>query len=343
MSISPTNKLFMSSLNHGKHRALRVLAPSILLLLTGCSSNQAITLKEVDTFQASIRAGADATSLYYRELNSQNRRLYFLLLSLDPKCKVGEHYDNSCKTFGNLKNKLESPLVVDQIPEESLNARILLLKSLASYAKALGDLANDSSPEDFSKGIQEIQTNFEELNSKFKNLSTGPSGIDTAIESRYITPISEITRILGSEYLNARKWSTIRQAIKDASPSITILLRSLKKDLSVANYIVPIREKQALTAWIAYYNTHKEKVSLEQRTLFLSEINKARTNYQLLVLNNPSEVIDLMSKSNDKLLELAIDGGTPKSIGELKAVLDLYIDRILAFKSAVAILSSRGN
>ena len=305
-------------------------------MLTGCFG-ETVVLKQVDEFQSSVRAGAEATMLYFKEVNTQNRRLYYMLLSLYPACVAGSELDTSCGAFGTEPG--ESPLKISQIPEDSLNARISLLNALASYAKALGDLASDSSPENFAKGIQEVETNFGGLNTQFEKLAGRTSAIDSNIDSKYITPISTIVKILGSEYLASRKWSAVRTAILEARPQVEVLLTSLERDLTVANYIVPVSERRARSNLISYYNANRGKLSLDQRKSLLSDIEKARINYEAFSANDPAEVIKLMRKAHDKLVSVAADGGTPKSIGELRAVLDLYIDRILSFRNAVAILA----
>jgi hypothetical protein len=305
-------------------------------LLSGCFGDT-VVLKQVDEFQASVRAGAEATMLYFKEVNSQNRRLYYLLLSLNPACKAGLELDTKCRSFGPYPGL--SPLKISQIPEDSLNARINLLNGLAGYAKALGDLARDSSPEDFAKGVQQVETNFAGLNSQFEKL-TGRTGVDSNIDTSYVTPISTIVKILGSQYLASRKWSAVRSAILQAGPQVEILLSSLERDLTVSNYIVQIREQQGMTALLNYYNDNRSSLSLSQRQSLLLDVEKARTNYAAFMANDPANLIGLMRKTHSKLIQLATDGGTPKSIGELKALLDLYIDRILAFRNAVAILTS---
>jgi len=313
------------------------LIPGLALLLTGCFG-ETVVLKQVDEFQSSVRAGAEATMLYFKEVNTQNRRLYYMLLSLYPACVAGSQLDTSCGAFGSEPG--DSPLKIAQIPEDSLNARISLLNALASYAKALGDLASDSSPENFAKGIQEVETNFGSLNAQFEKLTGRTSAIDSNIDTKYITPISTIVKILGSEYLASRKWSAVRTAILQGKPQVEVLLTSLERDLTVANYIVPVNERRARSNLISYYNANRGKLTLDQRKSLLSDIEKARINFEAFAANDPAEVIKLMRKAHDKLVALAADGGTPKSIGELKAVLDLYIDRILAFRNAVAIITS---
>ncbi len=322
---------------HGQFIRRLPLIPGLALLLTGCFG-QTVVLKQVDEFQTSVRAGAEATLVYFKEVNTQNRRLYYMLLSLYPACEAGSQLDTSCGAFGSEPG--DSPLKIAQIPEDSLNARISLLNSLASYAKALGDLASDSSPEDFAKGIQEVQTNFGGLNSQFGKLSGRNAAVDTNIDTRYTTPISTIVKILGSEYLAARKWTAVRAAILEARPQVDILLASLESDLTVANYIVPINERRARSNLISYYNANRAKLSLDQRKSLLSDIEKARMNYEAFSANDPAEVIKLMREAHAKLANLAADGGTPKSIGELRAILSLYVDRILAFRNAVAIITS---
>ncbi len=312
------------------------LIPGLALLLTGCFGDT-IVLRQVDEFQASVRAGAESTMIYFNELNSQNKRVYYTLLSLAPACKAGLDLDTNCGSFGVEPGA--SPLSRSLIPEDSLNARISLLNSLASYAKALGDLATDSSPEDFAKGIQEVETSFGGLNSQFEKL-TGQTGIDRNVNEKYISPITKIVEILGSQYLASRKWSAVRTAILEAGPNVEILLSSLEDDLRVANFVFPVNERRAMADLVSYYNKERSKLSLEQRRSLLQDIEKARINYEAFLVNDPAELIRLMRKTHAKLVNLAVDGGTPKSIGELKALLDLYVDRILAFRNAVAILTS---
>jgi hypothetical protein len=312
-------------------------APFILAVsfgLTGCL-DRTIILKEVDNFNASIQAGADATASYYRQLNEQDRKLYALLLALNPQCRVGDSIESSCSFLGS-----RSPLSAAQIPEESLQARLALLKVLGKYGKALGDLATDQSSSDFRDNIDTLKGNFIGLESSFKKLSGSSNVIDTSLDSRYITPISSILKVLGQTYIESRQWSAVRNAVLAASPSVKVLLASLQKDLNTASYIVPLNEDAAFSSLVSYYNRNKSGMSLEQRKSVLSEILRLQANVVIAKGNNPADLINDIGLIHDKLVVAAQDNAQPRTISELRGLIESYSERQRDFRAAVLLLST---
>lgn len=310
------------------------------LLLSGCFE-QNIVLKQIDQFQDSVQSGAEATLLYYRELNAQDRRLYLLLVALNPDCAVSDKFvDSNCKTFPNTISP--TPLSESLMPPASLKVRMDLLSGLATYAETLGKLAKDSSPEDFSKNVDEVQTRFKSLETNFNALNQSASRprLDSEIGKNYVAPLSAIVSILGQEYLRVRKWQTVRVAVIQAQPSVNKLLDSLKKDLAVANVIVPASEDTAYQNLVFNYNAVRKTIPIEKRRQLLSEIEITGTKRDLLRANNPAEVIQAMEDAHEKLVYVARDGGTPSSIASLKAALTIYVERVLALKHAIQVLTS---
>jgi hypothetical protein len=137
-----------------------------------------------------------------------------------------------------------------------------------------------------------------------------------------------------------RKWQTVRVAVIQAQPSVNKLLDSLKKDLAVANVIVPASEDTAYQNLVFNYNAVRKTIPIEKRRQLLSEIEITGTKRDLLRANNPAEVIQAMEDAHEKLVYVARDGGTPSSIASLKAALTIYVERVLALKHAIQVLTS---
>lgn len=313
------------------------IAPAVLAVslgVTGCL-DRTIILKEVDNFNASIQAGADATAAYYRQLNEQDRRLYALLLALNPQCRVGDSIETSCSFLGS-----RSPLSAAQIPEESLQARLTLLKVLGKYGKALGALATDKSSSEFATNVDALKGNFISLESRFAKLSGSSNAFDTSIDSRYVTPISSILKVLGQSYIESKQWSAVRNAVLEASPSVKVLLSSLKKDLDVASFIVPLNEDAAFSSLVSYYNRNKAGMSLEQRKAVLSEILRLQANVVIAQGNNPANLISDIGLIHDKLVVAAENNAQTLTVSELRGLLDSYSDRLRDFRAAVLMLSN---
>lgn len=313
------------------------IAPMLLAFcfgLGGCL-DRTVILKEVDNFNASIQAGADATATYYRLINDQDRRLYALLLALNPQCRVGDTVEAICGFLGS-----RSPLSTAQIPEESIQARLALLKVLAKYGKALGALATDKSSSDYATNIDALKGNLMSLESRFTKLTGAGSGIDSNIETRYITPIASILRVLGQSAIEARQWSAVRTAVITASPSVKVLLASLKKDLDVAAFITPLNEDAAFSSLVSYYNRNKASMSVDQRKAMLGEILRLQANVAIAQANNPANLISDIGLIHDKLVKAAEDDARPLTISELRGLLDSYSERLRDFRAAVLMLAA---
>jgi hypothetical protein len=327
-----------------KARFAAFLCSSTMMVLIGGCNDKQVVFKQIDSFSATVQASADYTFLYYKALNEQNKRAYTVTLALNPACRVGRRIDYQCGSFGQESEGDEkSPLAEPVISSNSLKARIALLKTLADYAKALGDLASDQSPEAFSKNVDLVRTNFIDLQATFRNVSRDSSSTrlnqDKDLDTRYLQPISSIIQILGSEILEQRKWNAIRKAILAGEPSIRILLDSLRTDLSIASYLPTTLESKIQSHLINYYNSNKNNMTLEKRRELLAEISAINGNIGILKSNDPGQVIDGLSKVHDELVALAKNDATPVTIGRLKAMLDAYSSKIADFRSAVLILS----
>ena len=81
-------------------------------------------------------------------------------------------------------------------------------------------------------------------------------------------------------------------------------------------------------------------MSLEQRKSVLSEILRLQANVTIAKGNNPADLINDIGLIHDKLVVAAEDNAQPRTISELRGLIESYSERLRDFRAAVLLLST---
>ncbi len=145
---------------------------TLLIFTSGC--NRVKLSKEIDEFDVATNTAVTTITAYYDNLNEQEYDLYFQLLELFPNCEIGDKIDYGCINpkwrQGADNDYFDSPLKKTLFPQESIQARINLLKELTTYSKSLVALAGDKSPSEFQGNVTSLADKLNSLQADFQKL-----------------------------------------------------------------------------------------------------------------------------------------------------------------------------
>ena len=298
---------------------ITVLFVVVGITITGFSG--CVTAKFTEPVM-SFQRGIDKTSFiiadYYEKTNEFERDFYLNECLFNPEKEL-LLYDNGKPT----------PLLNGILSSESIKARSDALVLIGIYANRLGDLANNDSPEVFSRNSFVLGDNLQNLGKTFNELSD--SDIDAV---QYSGPVSKIVGLVGEMFMESSRDKAIENAVKTGHPAVNKILNQLQNDLN--NVIIPIQKsglKQKISEMSVYYNENRKKLTQTRRRTELSRINKVIVQYNTLINSNPSNLIQELKQANDALAEYAESSRTPKDLAELVSVLDKFNSDVQLFAS----------
>jgi hypothetical protein len=316
---------------------------SIFLLLfstSGCLfSNRTEIVKQTGSFSESLAEGSTVLKEYFLGLNTVDINAHKLVLSTNPDCDLKDEYDvRDCRLY-SIYAKVRggiyiSPFKEQYIRTEAINARLELLNVLSIYAATLSALAKDDSPNSLKASFGDVQAALISVSNRLKKGSSGESllGIETS-GSSYIKPLTELAGIVGSIYLNEKRWEAIRDAVSAASPNVDKILGQLEQDLFIAEKKYVNNASLLSEVLRKYYRDNKGKISLAERQMVLDAYQSYTQQYQLLTrdTNKPgeaattraSDVIKPIREANTKLSQLT-SSSNYELVAEISALIKTY-------------------
>src|SRR5207248_2964390 len=137
-------------------------------------------------------------------------------------------------------------------PVESIQARLDALKLIGLYGTRLAELAGTDSPATFSSNTAALGANVINLSDTFRKLAG--SGKDKSAAS-YVGPISSLVGIVGRLFLERRRDKELVEAIREATPRVSVVTTQLKQDFE--DVLIPQQrtgQKGIVSVLVGYYN-----------------------------------------------------------------------------------------
>lgn len=286
-------------------------ASTFAFIISGCTS---IDFKQpITSYNESMAVSGAILATYYSELNNQARDSYLIQAKY-----------NQGKSLWEVEGGAKTAMVAF-IPPEAIKVRLTAISLISQYGSKLALLAGSDAPGRVSTGIVQIGATYNQLAERFRTAPDIPQG---APSKDYATPIATIASVVGSEYLDSKRDALLMQAIQDGYPAVDKVLSLLEKDLPTIHVWATGKADDQMTDAMEYYNANKEKMSFEQRSLVLSEINGYARGFQSLVINQPQDVVSAMRDANKALLDYANNPGDDNRVVRLTSALETFHMRI---------------
>jgi cytochrome c556 len=295
---------------------LRVAALLCLLLLIGGCGRQ--NLKEpFDKFQKNTAKTASIIGYYYAEINKYERDFYFRKLLFNPSEEMNLTYAGWNPTSFS----------AGPFDPKSIQARLDLIREIASYAELLSTLAGNDAPEQFETNAKALAEKFKELHKTFEELHKDPKKTDATAKD-YIGPISNLSVIIGEMCITELREKELKKAICGAEEPMKQLLGSLKQDLKT---YIEETHKQKEDAWLgklasSYNNTpisERADMKPELRKNILADISRQVDIVEATALFKPSKAVSKMRVAHEMLARWA-KGKIPLSSELVRVSLENY-------------------
>jgi hypothetical protein len=316
-------------------RTRKLLSVPLLLILTlntGCDN--AAFREQIGEFQKAMSESRTGVEAYYQEMNQFEMDLYLLSREIDASQDLAFTYAPLDATQQRPAANPKAGYVNGPFPPASVQARLDALKLIGVYGQRLAELAGTDAPAVFENQTMALGANLVNLGSTFEKLSV--SGDKSALS--YAKPISALVGVVGRLFLERKRDKDLVEAIKTATPQITIITTQLKADLE--DVISPVR-RTGLEASIAllteHYNDEREKPASTRkaRKELLGEVRGVIRQYELLTIAKPQQAVESMEEANQALLAYASSDRKNADFIQLVGKISEFRDRAKQIVQAV--------
>ena len=216
----------------------------LVLVVGGCGQRN---FKEpIAKFQNSTTAATTAISSYYTKLNQYERDLYLEERLLNEKLEVLKVDQHGKPT----------PLFDPPFDPKSIQARLSLMRQIATYGERLSELAGNDAPERFKTNTKTLEESLNSLKSTFNELGNKP---DDKEAKDYVGPIGNIAGIVGKALIERKREKALKEAIANGDKPVTEILNFLERDLKkYVELTLRAGHRQSAGEWVNYYNIHRE-------------------------------------------------------------------------------------
>jgi hypothetical protein len=290
-----------------------------LIYLTGCTT---VDFKQpVSSYNQTMALSGAVLSTYYSEVNNQARTVYLHQARYDNNFRIADTGSDGSKT----------PLLA-MIPPEAIKVRLDSINLINQYGTKLAQLAGSDAPELVNASFVSIGTTFTTLSQRFKD-SPELGGKNKNIQ--YIQPISTIVGVLSEQYMDAKRDDLLRNAVKQGYPAVDEVLKLLEGDIPLLHQWATGNAEDELRRSVVYYNNNKAKMSYEQRTAILNQIDDYGKTYQELTINQPTDVVAAMRQANKALVNYADNPKDENRVARLTAEIETFNARVTPIAQAI--------
>jgi len=287
-------------------RLLAALAVTLLLAACGTPRDFTVYQQTVGEFQQATDQTATVALEAVRGINAFERDYELKQLREDPNRPLDI-------------SKLDSPV----LSPAAIDARDGTFRVLKQYTQMLAALADSDAGERWKAASERAKTAAELLAS---NLAKNSVTLAELPISEALSPLKEISDVIATEIINARRAAALEAAIEKAAPAIQEISGQLREDLA---FVIRQRDSVKLLE-IAELSIAYGQAQLEAnnaaRLRLLGEIDgslTARTR-DLATLQGLMQSLDRFDAAHDALVRYAQSDKGPQDLSDLVAIVRSY-------------------
>jgi hypothetical protein len=300
----------------------------VLATLWSCGCTTVLVYQSpVSEFRTAVNAANDSIRPYLAGVNKLNAEA-----NLYDKINLNQPWG-----FEDLKTA---------IPPSEIQLRLQSLSVLASYANALGAMAESKDVDSLGQAADNLRDDVNGLSATFasisqhrqKNKSAG--GADKGANLDIGSPLASLVKLFGTIAIERKERKALEQAIIAGEEPVNKLIDLLKADLQALTLVDNVSYAAMEAGMIKVYNDARSKTDpkglLTLIDQFLGDIDKIQTLRAVQV----DSLLSDMKTAHSALVTFAKSNKSPKDLGELAAQIDVFTAHVKLFQNAILSVES---
>lgn len=222
----------------------------------------------------------------------------------------------------NNSGDVSSDTVAPTFSAEGIQARLEALAVFDSYLKRLGQLVDANPGASLKAEADALGQNLKSLGSTIGTIR-GDSTI-----SNYVGPVTAVVSAVSAMWAESVRDRALRNAITDASPDVSDLLRLLREDVRLC---FDDRSELLLTRYNDLrvdYNTRREQMPVDARQKLLEQVRTAYDQYEEFVGTSPTHAFDDLVDAHDAMVKAVTNPKDNASLSSFVAAVDRLSARL---------------
>jgi len=304
-----------------------LLAVSSSIWLCGCTT-VAVYQSPVSKFQTAVNTANDSIRPYLLGVND-------LIAEANLYDKVGMD-----KPWGT--EDLHAG-----IPPEEIQVRLQALSTIASYANALGAVANAKDVDELGQAAKSLGNDVNGLSTTIQGLTAkrsansaqSPSGKQAAALD-LSGPVSAMVTLVGTLVIEQKQKAAVQKAIVDGEKPISNLIDLLKTDLRLLTLVDDASLAARQTGLVKLYNSARTKTDPKGLIALIDDFVQQNNRIQTLRALQVDSLLSDMGAAHAALVSFAKSSKAPKDFSDLAAQIDVFTAHVKLFGDAIASVQS---
>lgn len=303
------------------------LFPLAAAVLCGCTTVK-IYQNPIANFQTAVNSANGSIRPYLTEVNT-------LVVKANLYDKVGQG-----KPWGTEDLKAA-------IPQQEIQVRLQALSVIASYANALGAVANAGDVEALGQAAKTLGDDVNGLGATISGLaskrSANPGKSDTAKQAAALDlsgPVASLVTLFGTLAIEHAQRQAVEKAILDGEKPVGQLLDLLKADLQAITYVDDSSYAAMQTGMVLLYNEARTKTDPLGLMMLIDRFVADNNQLQVLRSMQIDSLLSDMKNAHTALVVFAKSSKTPKDLSDLASQIDVFTAQVKLVNDAVVSIQS---
>ena len=295
--------------------------------LCGCTT-VSVYQSPIASFQAAVNAANDSIRPYLLGVND-------LIAEANLYDKVGMD-----KPWGTED-------LHEGIPPAEIQVRLQALTTIASYANALGTVANAKDVEQLGRAAKSLGDDVNGLNTTIQALASkrgGTSGQGVAARQAATLdlsgPVSSLVTLVGTLVIEQKQKAAIERAILDGEKPVGQLIDLLKADLRALTLVDDTSLAARQTGMVKLYNEARSKTDPKGLIILIDDFVQQNNRIQTLRALQVDSLLSDMGSTHAALVTFAKSSKGPKDLSDLAAQIKVFTAHVRLFGDAVSSIQS---
>jgi hypothetical protein len=291
--------------------------------LSGCAT-VSVYQSPVSNFQTAVNAANDSIRPY--------------LLSVNDLMAEASLYDKL-----GLDRPWGSEDLRAGIPPKEIQVRLQALSTVASYANALGAVANAKDVDQLGKAATTLGNDVNGLSTTLQGLASAraASPAQTASAKQAATldlsgPVSSLVTLVGTLVIEQKQKAALEAAILNGDKPVGQILDLLKADLRALTWVDDASYAAIQTGMVKLYNDARAKTDPKGLIALVDDFVQQNNKIQTLRALQVDSLLSDMQSAHTALVTFAKSSKAPKDLSDLAAQIDVFTAHVKLFGDAIA-------
>jgi hypothetical protein len=293
------------------------------LWLCGCTT-VSIYQTPVSNFQTAVNAANDSIRPYLLGVNN-----LIAEANLYDKVGMGKPWGTEDLHAG--------------IPPEEIQVRLQALSTIASYANALGAVANAKDVDQLDQAAKALGNDVNGLNATIQgmaakraaNLAQGASAKQAATLD-LSGPVSALVTLVGTIVIEQKQKAAIEAAILNGDKPVSQLIELLKTDLRLLTLVDDTSYASIQSGTVKLYDQARSKTDPKSLIVLINDLVQQNNQIQTLRALQVDSLLSDMESAHAALVTFAKSSKSPKDLSDLAAQIDVFTAHVKLFGDAIA-------